>query len=339
MSTIHHETSDGEDSFLDEMATSSGDEAPVSLAEIQRLASAIHSKKGEAEKKAKKAKKGKKRSAEALETVPDDGLPRVVYLGHIPHGFYEKQMKGFFSQFGEVTRLRLSRNKKTGHSKHYAFIEFKYPEVAKIVSETMNGYYLAGKTLVCSIVPPDKLHKDTFKGANKVPNTRKPWRTIARAKEAKSQTDESRKRAFTRLMSNEAKKRQRIAEMGMDYEFSGYKGVVEAAKQQSAGAQKGTTAKPSSTPAAAPATPVSGKKASAKTAATPVSSKKAPASMKKATPAKGTPAKGTPAKGTSTKGTPAKGANGATPGRKATTTPRSTQKKKVTPKRGTPKMK
>ena len=96
MSTIHHETSDGEDSFLDEMATSSGDEAPVSLAEIQRLASAIHSKKGEAEKKAKKAKKGKKRSADALETVPDDGLPRVVYLGHIPHGFYEKQMKGFF---------------------------------------------------------------------------------------------------------------------------------------------------------------------------------------------------------------------------------------------------
>ena len=193
----------------------------------------------------------------------------------------------------------------------------------------MNGYYLAGKTLVCSIVPPDKLHKDTFKGANKVPNTRKPWRTIARAKEAKSQTDESRKRAFTRLMSNEAKKRQRIAEMGMDYEFSGYKGVVDAAKQQSAGAQKGSTAKPSSTPATAPATPVSGKKASAKTAATPVSSKKAPASVKKATPAKGTPAKGTPAKA----------ANGATPGRKATTTPRSTQKKKVTPKRGTPKMK
>jgi nucleolar protein 15 len=42
----------------------------------------------------------------------------VLYLGHIPHGFYEEQMKGFFSQFGIVTRLRLARNKKTGRSKH-----------------------------------------------------------------------------------------------------------------------------------------------------------------------------------------------------------------------------
>lgn len=38
----------------------------------------------------------------------------VIYLGHIPHGFYEKQMQGFFSQFGDVTRLRLCRSKKTG---------------------------------------------------------------------------------------------------------------------------------------------------------------------------------------------------------------------------------
>jgi hypothetical protein len=36
----------------------------------------------------------------------------VVYLGHIPHGFYEEQMKGFFSQFGLVNRIHLARNRK-----------------------------------------------------------------------------------------------------------------------------------------------------------------------------------------------------------------------------------
>ena len=51
---------------------------------------------------------------------------RVVYIGHVPHGFYEDQMKSYFSQFGEVTRLRLSRSKKTGKSKHFAFVEFKH---------------------------------------------------------------------------------------------------------------------------------------------------------------------------------------------------------------------
>lgn len=36
----------------------------------------------------------------------------VIYLGRIPHGFFEDQMRAYFSQFGDVTRLRLSRNKK-----------------------------------------------------------------------------------------------------------------------------------------------------------------------------------------------------------------------------------
>ena len=36
----------------------------------------------------------------------------MIYLGRVPHGFYEEQMKSYFTQFGDVTRLRLSRNKK-----------------------------------------------------------------------------------------------------------------------------------------------------------------------------------------------------------------------------------
>jgi RNA recognition motif-containing protein len=36
----------------------------------------------------------------------------VIYVGRLPHGFYEAQLQGYFSQFGDITRLRLSRNKK-----------------------------------------------------------------------------------------------------------------------------------------------------------------------------------------------------------------------------------
>jgi RNA recognition motif-containing protein len=36
----------------------------------------------------------------------------VLYLGRIPHGFYEEEMKAYFSQFGDISRLRLARNKK-----------------------------------------------------------------------------------------------------------------------------------------------------------------------------------------------------------------------------------
>ena len=50
--------------------------------------------------------------------VNPDSQPGTIYVGRIPHGFYEPQMRAYFSQFGEISRLRLSRNKLTGKPKH-----------------------------------------------------------------------------------------------------------------------------------------------------------------------------------------------------------------------------
>ncbi len=36
----------------------------------------------------------------------------VVMIKNFPHGFYEKSMFQYFSQFGEVTRLKIARSKK-----------------------------------------------------------------------------------------------------------------------------------------------------------------------------------------------------------------------------------
>lgn len=74
-------------------------------------------------------------------------------------------MKKYFSQFGRVNRLRLSRNKKTGASKHYAFVEFASTEVADIVARTMNNYLLFGHILKCKLIPEDQVHVNLFKGA------------------------------------------------------------------------------------------------------------------------------------------------------------------------------
>ena len=92
----------------------------------------------------------------------------VIYLGRIPYGFFESEMRAYFSQFGEVLRLRLSRNKKTGKSRHYAFIEFAHPEVAEIVSETHNNMLLCDRIIKCSIVPTEKASRRV---ATAVPST------------------------------------------------------------------------------------------------------------------------------------------------------------------------
>lgn len=89
----------------------------------------------------------------------------VVYVGRIPRGFFESQMKQYFSQFGRVRNLRLARNKKSGASKHYAFVEFASPEVADIVARTMNNYLLFGHILKCRVIPNEQVHSELFKGA------------------------------------------------------------------------------------------------------------------------------------------------------------------------------
>lgn len=145
----------------------------------------------------------------------------VLYLGHIPHGFYEEQMKGFFSQFGLVTRLRLARNKKTGRSKHYAFIEFKHAEVAEVVAKAMNGYLLFSKILVAKVIAPDEVHSETFKDANRK------WRAvdrvlIVRKEHNRARTEEEAAKREAKLLRAESAKRRKLAAAGIEYEFGGY---------------------------------------------------------------------------------------------------------------------
>ena len=47
----------------------------------------------------------------------DDNPSDTVYLGHIPSGFGEAEMRKFFLQFGDVSKVKLFRSKKTKGSK------------------------------------------------------------------------------------------------------------------------------------------------------------------------------------------------------------------------------
>jgi nucleolar protein 15 len=83
-------------------------------------------------------------------------------VGHLPHGFLEEQLKSYFSQYGDVLGVKVARSKKTARSKGYAFIQFKYPEVAQIVSDTMNGYLLLGKVLIAHTLPANEKNPFTY---------------------------------------------------------------------------------------------------------------------------------------------------------------------------------
>ncbi|KAK2021550.1 hypothetical protein LX32DRAFT_604560 [Colletotrichum zoysiae] len=156
--------------------------------------------------------------------------PGVVFISRLPHGFYEHELRGYFSQFGPINRLRLARNKKTGASKHYAFIEFAEESTAGIVSKTMDSYLLFGHILKVKTVPRDQLHEDVWKGANR--RFKKiPWSKVAAGEVAKPRTESG----WTHKVSKEEKKRleraQKLKEMGYEFEAPKLKEAVAPAPE------------------------------------------------------------------------------------------------------------
>lgn len=151
----------------------------------------------------------------------------VLYVGRIPHGFYETQMRAFFSQFGVVEHVRVSRNKKTGKSKHYAFIQFEDQEVAHIVAEAMNNQIVLGSLLQCEVLPPERVHKSMFVGAD-VPFKKIDFQGLAREAHNQPRSPSAAARRCKTLVKSENKKRAKLAELGVNYEFAGYVSAFSA---------------------------------------------------------------------------------------------------------------
>ncbi|KAJ3666709.1 hypothetical protein Zmor_002142 [Zophobas morio] len=93
----------------------------------------------------------------------------LIYVGHLPHGFYEEEIKKYFSQFGKITNLKVCRSRSTGNSKGYGYVEFAHPEVAKIAAETMNNYIMFKKRVIATYVPFEKRPKLLFQGNQSMP--------------------------------------------------------------------------------------------------------------------------------------------------------------------------
>jgi nucleolar protein 15 len=135
-------------------------------------------------------------------------------------------MKAYFSQFGAINRLRLSRNKKTGASKHFAFIEFESSEVAEIVARTMNNYLMFGHILKVRKIPDEQVHKDLWKGAGKR------FKVIPRAKLAARDLAQPKGRDYwkKKVESEEVSRKEKgekLKELGYEFEMPAVRKVED----------------------------------------------------------------------------------------------------------------
>ncbi|KAL1314929.1 hypothetical protein HN51_041735 [Arachis hypogaea] len=165
------------------------------------------------------------------EQKPLESAATVLYIGRIPHGFYEEEMQGFFGQFGTVKRLRIARNKKTGKSRHFGFIEFQSPEVAKVVAETMHNYLLFEHLLQVHLIPPEEVHPRLWRGFN---YKHKPIDSVQleRGRHDKERTLEEYNKLVEKIVKRDNKRRKRLEAAGIDYECPAIVGNIHPAPKK-----------------------------------------------------------------------------------------------------------
>ena len=191
---------------------SSDDDAPNTISSIKTTKTTR-----KAPVNTKKAKLLQRLTVPAI--VKESNASRVIYLGHIPKGFEEAELHAFLGQFGQVTQLQLSRSKKTGNPRGFAFVEFVSRDVATIVAETLSGYLIDSKRMVCHVLPKDKVRKELFSGR---PFQRIDWTARHRAKVNAPKSNGKLNNITKKLLQRETQKRAKLLELGIDYDFPGY---------------------------------------------------------------------------------------------------------------------
>lgn len=151
----------------------------------------------------------------------DEEKNLVLYIGHLPKDFEEIDLRRFLTQFGKVYNCRMARKVETGKPKGYAFVRFGDDETAKIVCETLHGYFLEKQRLICQLRPS---HPGMFFDTDANMEKRKKSKELEAKQRNRNLGNSEKLKAITsRLVSREMKKRERLAALGIDYDFPGYK--------------------------------------------------------------------------------------------------------------------
>ena len=71
----------------------------------------------------------------------------TIYVGNINYSLGEAELQKIFEVLGKVDAIKIIRDKRTGKSKGFAFIEMSNKKEAMEAIKTLDGKELAGRNL------------------------------------------------------------------------------------------------------------------------------------------------------------------------------------------------
>jgi RNA recognition motif-containing protein len=77
-----------------------------------------------------------------------------IYAGNLPWGLSEEDLREAFEAFGEVASVKIIKDKFTGRSRGFGFVEMPNQEEGESAISSLNGKDLKGREIVVNQARP-----------------------------------------------------------------------------------------------------------------------------------------------------------------------------------------
>ena len=89
-----------------------------------------------------------------------------IFVANIERKVTDEQLQDLFSQHGEIASLKLIRDRDTGVSKGYAFVEMTNDDEAQRAIDALNQFELEGRALAVNEARPKTEYKKSSGGGS-----------------------------------------------------------------------------------------------------------------------------------------------------------------------------
>jgi RNA recognition motif-containing protein len=79
-----------------------------------------------------------------------------IYVGNLNYRVREDDLKSIMEQYGTVDSVKVIKDRETGRSKGFAFVEMQNDEEAKVAIDKLNEKELEGRQMVVKEAIPKK---------------------------------------------------------------------------------------------------------------------------------------------------------------------------------------
>jgi RNA recognition motif-containing protein len=77
-----------------------------------------------------------------------------IYVGNLPYQADEQSLQTAFAEYGAVSNVSIIRDRETGNSRGFAFVEMDNDDEADAAIEGLNGQAFEGRTLTVNVARP-----------------------------------------------------------------------------------------------------------------------------------------------------------------------------------------